>query len=162
MVWVLVGVRGCVLRPTEHSLVTLFSCLCRLRTCHCNGCQASHIYYPKYILGYGCREDLLLSCHGFRLFLDRLSGWFLGGGPSTALSPGLRSGGLESKFGRGPGPCDRRVVGWFCLCLGYKRGVCFGVPSWHIDSRIAWRSGTACLQSSTVVRTERLKVVKEN
>ena len=26
-----------------------------------------------------------------------------GGGPCTALSPGLRSGGLESKFGRGPG-----------------------------------------------------------
>ena len=25
MVWVLVGVRGCVLRPTGHSLVTLFS-----------------------------------------------------------------------------------------------------------------------------------------
>ena len=25
-----------------------------------------------------------------------------GGGPCTALSPGLRGGGLESKFGRGP------------------------------------------------------------
>ena len=25
MAWVLVGVRGCVLRPTGHSLVTLFS-----------------------------------------------------------------------------------------------------------------------------------------
>ena len=35
----------------------------------------------------------------------------------------------ESKFGRGPRPLDRRVVGWSCLCLGYKRGVCFGVPS---------------------------------
>ena len=43
---------------------------------------------------------------------------------------GTRSGGLESKFGRGPGPHDRRVVGWFCVCLGFKRGVCFGVPSW--------------------------------
>ena len=29
---VLVGVRGCVLQPTGHSLVTLFPCLCRLRT----------------------------------------------------------------------------------------------------------------------------------
>ena len=25
MVWVLVGVRGCVIRPTGHGLVTLFS-----------------------------------------------------------------------------------------------------------------------------------------
>ena len=25
------------------------------------------------------------------------------GGPCTALSPGLRGGGLESQFGRGPG-----------------------------------------------------------
>ena len=53
-----------------------------------------------------------------------------GGGLSITLSPGLRSGGLESKFGRGPGPLDRRVVGWSCLCLGYKQGVCFRVPSW--------------------------------
>ena len=60
----------------------------------------SQIYYPEHILGYGHREDLLLSCHGFRLFLDRLIGGRDGGGPCTALSPGLRSGGLESKFGR--------------------------------------------------------------
>ena len=79
---------------------------------------------------YGRREGLLLSCCGFRLFLDRLVRDGDGGGLSTALSLGLRSGGLESKFGRGPGPLDRRVVGWSYLCLGYKRGVCFGVPSW--------------------------------
>ena len=86
----------------------------------------SQIYYPEHILGYGCREDLLLSCHGFQLFPDRLSVFlFGGGGPCTALSPRLRGGGLESKFGRGLGPHDRRVVGWSCLCLGYKRGVCF-------------------------------------
>ena len=53
-----------------------------------------------------------------------------GGGLSTALSPGLMCGGLESKFGRGPGPVDRNVVGWSGLCLGYKQGVCFEVPSW--------------------------------
>ena len=78
---------------------------------------------------------MLLSCHGFRLFLDRLigggdGGGGDGGGLSTTRSPGLRSGGLNSKFGRGPRPLHRRVVGWFCLCLGYKRGVCIGVPSW--------------------------------
>ena len=90
----------------------------------------SQIYYPEHIHGYGRREDLLLSCRGFRLFLDPLIGGRNGGGLSTALSPGLRSGGLESKFGRGPGPLDRRVVGWSCLCLVYKRGVCFRVPSY--------------------------------
>ena len=44
-------------------------------------------------------------------FPDRLIGGGDGGGLSTALSPGLRSGGLESKFGRGPGPRDRREMG---------------------------------------------------
>ena len=85
----------------------------------------SQTYYPEHILGYGCLEDLLLSCRGFQLFLDRLSGGGDDGGACTALSPGLRSGGLESKFGWGPRPRDRRVMGWSCLCLGYKRGVCF-------------------------------------
>ena len=32
--------------------------------------------------------------------------------------------------------------------------VFFGHPAGHIDSRIAGRSGTACLRFSTVVRTE--------
>ena len=59
----------------------------------------SQIYYPEHILGYGRREDLLLSCHGFWLFPDRLIGGGDVGGLSTALSPGLRSRGLESKFG---------------------------------------------------------------
>ena len=59
----------------------------------------SQIYYPEHILGYGRREGLLLSCHGFQLFLDRLIGGGDGGGLSTALSLGLRSGGLESKLG---------------------------------------------------------------
>ena len=62
----------------------------------------SQIYYPKHILGYGRLEGLLLSCRGFWLFPDRLSGFlFGGGGPCTALSPRLRGGGLESQFGRG-------------------------------------------------------------
>ena len=131
MVWVLVAVRGCVLRPTGHSLVTLFSLSVSVkdRPLHW-GLGKLQTYYPEHILGYGRREDLLLSCCGIRLFLDRLIGGRDGGGPCTALSPGLRSGGLESKFGRGPGPYDRRVLGWSCLCLGYKRGMCFGVPSW--------------------------------
>ena len=91
-------------------------------------------YYPEHILVYGHREDLLLSCRGFRLCPDRLIGGEDGGGLSTALSPGLRSGGLESKFGRGLRPLDRRVVGWSCLCLGYKRACVLGYLAGHIDS----------------------------
>ena len=45
---------------------------------------------------------MLLSCLEFRLFQDRLIGGGYGGGLSTTPSPGLRSGGLESKFGWGP------------------------------------------------------------
>ena len=91
----------------------------------------SQTYYPEHILIYGSREGSLLYCRGFRLFPDRLIGGRDDGGLSTTLSTGLKSGGLESKFGQGPGPLDRRVVGWSCLCLGYKRGMCFGIPSWN-------------------------------
>ena len=90
----------------------------------------SQTYYPEHILVYGSREDSLLSCRGFCLFLDRLIGGGGDEGLNTTLSSRLRCGGLEFKFGRGPRPFNRRVVGWFCLCLGYKQGVCFGVPSW--------------------------------
>ena len=79
----------------------------------------SQTYYPEHILVYGSREGSLLSCRGFWLFLDRLIGGGDGGGLSTTLSLGLRCGGLESKFGLGPRPLDRRVMGWSCLCLGY-------------------------------------------
>ena len=128
MVWVLVGIVGCVPWPTGHSLVTFFF----LSVLHWILVR-SQTYYPEHILIYGSREGSLLSCRGFWLFLDRLIGGRDGGGLSTTLSLGLKYGGLESKFGQGPGPLDRRVVGWSCLCLGYKRGVCFGYPA-----RIHW------------------------
>jgi hypothetical protein len=85
-----------------------------------------------------------------------------GGGLSTALRPGLKCGGLESKFGRGPGPLDRSEMSWSCLCLGYKRDVCFGVPSWDTLIRESpfLRDGTTWLWSSTVVRTGIWKMVK--
>ena len=128
---VLMGVRGCVATDTGHSLVTLFSLSMSIKDRPMYWTlDKSQTYYPEHILRYGHRENLLLSCHGFRLFPDRLSGCFLGGGPCTALSPGLRGGCLESQFGWGPRPHDRRVVGWSCLCLRYKQGVYFGVPSW--------------------------------
>ena len=103
MVRVLVGVIGCVPWPTGHSLVTLFSLSMLVKDRPLLWMVVrSQTYYPKHILVYGRREDLLLSCHGFWLFLDRLIGGGDGGGLSTSLSPGLRSGGLESKFRWGP------------------------------------------------------------
>ena len=131
MVRILVGVKRCVLRRTGHSLVTLFSLSVSVKDQPLHWILVrSQTYYPEHILVYGSREGSLLSCHGFQLFLDQLIGGGDGGDLSTTPSPGLRCGGLESKFGRGPRPLDRRVVGWSCLSLGYKWGVRFGVPSW--------------------------------
>ena len=96
----------------------------------------SQTYYPEHILGYGRLEDLLLSCHGFRLFSDRLSGWSLGiGGPCTALSLGLRGGGLESQFGRGPRHPGQESDGLVLLMPRVQVGRVFsGHPARHIDS----------------------------
>jgi len=80
MVWVLVGIKGCVLRPTRHSLVTLFSLSVSVkdRSLHWVLSQ-SQIYYPEHILVYGRMEGLLLSYRGFRLFsgsTDWRRGWW--------------------------------------------------------------------------------------
>ena len=90
----------------------------------------SQTYYPEHILGYRHREGLLLSCHGFWLFSDLLIGGGDGGGLSTALSPDSEAGAWSPSLDGDLDTRDRRVMGWSCLCLGYKRGVCFWVPSW--------------------------------
>ena len=125
MVWVLVGVRGCVLRPTGHSLVTLFPCLCRLRTSHCIGSrQVTDLLSRAHTWVWAQRR--LVALLSWVLALSGPTNWRRGWWRSLhRTEPGLRSGGLESKFGRGPRPWDRRVMGWYCLCLGYKRGVYF-------------------------------------
>ena len=71
IVWILVGVRGYVLRATRHSLVTLFSLSVSVkdRPLHWT-IGKSQTYYPEHKLGYVRLEDLLLSYHGFWLFLD--------------------------------------------------------------------------------------------
>ena len=95
MVRVLVGVRGCVLRPTGHKLVTLFSLSMLVKDQPLHWVLGkSQTYYPEHILVYESREGLLLPCHGFWLFLDRLIGGGDGAGLSTTLSPELMSGGL--------------------------------------------------------------------
>ena len=81
------------------------------------------------------QEDLLLSCHRFRLFSDRLIGGGDGGGPCTALSSGLRSGGLESKFRWGPRHLGQEGDGLVLLVFGVQAGHVFlGHPAGHIGS----------------------------
>ena len=59
-----------------------------------------------------------------------------GGGPCTILSLGLRSGGLVSKFGRGPGHPRQESGGLVLLVPGVQAGrVSLGHPARHIDSR---------------------------
>ena len=76
-----------------HGLVTLLSLSGRLRTDRCISHRGkSQTYYPEHIL----LVPWVQAGHvlGF---------YFGGGGHCTALSLGLRGGGLESQFGRGPG-----------------------------------------------------------
>ena len=122
----------------------------------------SQTYYPEHILAYGsgkARYALVMGSGSF------WTGWLKagkGGGLSTILRSSLKCGGLEFKFGRGPGPLDRSGVGWSRLCLGYKRGVCFRVLSCDIlvhESLFPW-DGTTWLLSSTIVKTKRWKMVK--
>ena len=70
MVRVLVGVIGCVPRPTGHSLVTLFSLsvLVKDRPLHWILVR-SQTYYPEHILAYGsekARCSLVVGSGSFR------------------------------------------------------------------------------------------------
>ena len=158
MVWVLVGVRGCVVVDTEHSLITLFSLSGRLRTDRCIRHRGqvtdllSRAHTCVWALG---RLVALLS--RIRLFPDRLLGFVFGGGdPCTALSPGLRGGGLKSQFERRPRHPGQKSDGLVLLVPGVQAGRVFsGYPAGGIDSRIARRSGMACFVPSTVVITKR-------
>ena len=78
MVWVLVGVRGCVATDAGHDLVTLLSLSMSVkdRSLH-KTLGKSHTYYPEHILGYGRLEDLLLSCRGSGSFQADYQGFFL-------------------------------------------------------------------------------------
>ena len=77
MVWVLVGVRGCVLRPTGHSLVTLFSLSVSVkdRPLHWT-LGESQTYYPKHILVYGRGKTCYSLVMGFGSFRTNFQGSF--------------------------------------------------------------------------------------
>jgi hypothetical protein len=142
---------------TGLSLVALFSLSISIedRSLHWTLVK-SQTYYPEHILAYGSGKTCYSLVVGSGSFwIDWLEAG-IGGSLSIALRPGLNRGDLESKFGRRPGPLDRSGTGWSCLCLGYKRGVCFsGYPAGHIDSWIAvstwWYDLTTVWHLLTVV-----------
>ena len=98
MVWVLMGVRGCVAVDAGHSLVILLSLSVSVkdRSLHKPSRQVTDLLSRAHTWVWALgRLVALLSW--IRLFLDRPLGFYFGGGgPCTALSPGLRGGGLES------------------------------------------------------------------
>ena len=65
MVWIFMGVIGCVPRLTVHSLVTLFSLFVSVKDRPLHWILVrSQTYYPEHILVYGSREGSLLSSCG--------------------------------------------------------------------------------------------------
>jgi hypothetical protein len=112
--------------PTGHSFVVLFFLFMSIEDRSLLWMVVrSQIYCSKHILAYGSGKARNSLVVGFGSFWTDWLEAGVGGGLSTALRPGLKCGGLESKFGRGPRSLDISGMGWSCLCLGYKRGVCF-------------------------------------
>jgi hypothetical protein len=145
------GIGGCnrlCPRPRGIAWLHCFLCSCRLRTVRCmDPSQVTDLLSRAHT--YGSEKayySLVMGSSSFRI--DWLEAR-IGGGLSTTLRSGLKCGGLESKFRRGPGTFNRSGTGWSCLCLGCKHGVCFsGYPAGHIDSWIAvstWRYGLTTL-----------------
>ena len=92
-------VTGCVPQPTRLSLVTLFSLFVSIKDRPFLWMVVrSQTYYPEHILAYRsgkARYTLVVGSGSFRTdWLDVGKG----GGLSTILRPGLKCGGLESKF----------------------------------------------------------------
>ena len=135
-IW-LVGVTGCVPWPTGLSLVTLFFLFVSIKDYPLLWMVfRSQTYYPEHILSFGSgktRYALVVGSDSFRT--DWLEAG-KGGGLSTILRPGLKCGGLESKFGREPRSRDRSGMGWSCLCMGTNETCISGYPAvmhWFVN-----------------------------
>jgi hypothetical protein len=141
------GIGGCnslCSTTTGLSLVALFSLSVSIedRPLHWTLVK-SQTYYPEHVLGYRSGKacySLVVGSSSFR------TDWLetrIGEGLITALTPGLKRGGIESKFGWEPGPLNWSGMGWSCLCLEYQRSMRFSrYLARHIDSHIAvstWR-----------------------
>ena len=136
MVWVLVGVRDCVAVDAGHILVTLLSLSVSIkdRSLHKPSRQVTDLLSRAHTWVWA-QGRLVALLSWIRLFPDRLIGGGDGGGPCTTLSPGLRGGDLESKFGRGPGHPGQESDGLVLLVPGVQaERVFLGHPAGHIDS----------------------------
>ena len=106
MVWVLVGVRGCVAVDAGHGLVTLLSLsvLVKDRLLHKPLRQVTDLLSRAHTWVWALGRLVALLSRIW-LFSDRLSGFvFGGGGPCTALSLGLRGGAWSSSLDGDLGP----------------------------------------------------------
>jgi hypothetical protein len=153
------GIGGCnMLCPmaTGLSLVALFFLFVSVedRSLHWTLVKLQ-TYYSEHMLAYGSGKACYSLVMGSGSFQTDWLETGIGEGLSTALRPGLKRGGLESKFGRGPGPLDKSGTSWSCLCLGCKRDMCFlGTQL----GTLIWKSpflhdDTTWLRSGTAVRT---------
>ena len=139
MVWVLVGVRGCVAADTGHSLVTLLSLSVSVKDQPLHKTLGkSQTYYSKHILGYGRLEELLLYYRGSGSFRTDYLGGFWARRSLHRTESGTQERGLESQFGRGPGHPGQESDGLVLLVPGVQAGRVFlGYPAGGIDSQIA-------------------------
>ena len=117
----------------------------------------SQTFYPEHILAYGSRKTHYALVMGSGSFWTDWLEAGKGGGLSTILRPGLKCGAWSLSLDEDLDPSTG--VKWVGLVYawGYKRCVCFWVPSWDTlvyESPFPWDS-TTWLWSSTVIRTER-------
>ena len=123
-----------------HSLVTLLSLSVSVkdRSLHKPSRQVTDLLSRAHTWVWALRRLVALLSWVLALSGPIVRGFFGGGGPCTALSPGLRGGGLESQVGRGPGHPGQERDGLVLLVSGVQAGRVFsGYPAGSIDSRIA-------------------------
>ena len=131
MVWILVGVRGCVAVDAGHGLVTLLSLSVSVKDRSLLWTLGkSQIYCPKRILGYGHREDLLLSCRGFGSFQ---TDWLEAEMVEVLAPHWVRDSGVGAWSPSLEGTWTPRIGEWWVgpACAWGTSGACvFRVPSW--------------------------------
>jgi hypothetical protein len=116
MVWVLVGVTGCVSRSQGIAWLYCFPCLCRLKTIYCMDPGQVIDLLSRAHTSLWEREGLLLSCHGSGSFRTDC----LEAGIGYSWPTGRN---VTSRHGTGParhGTC-RAVMGhraWPCFVPG--------------------------------------------
>jgi hypothetical protein len=136
----------------QSGALVAFVHLCQLRTVRCmDPGQATDLLSRAYTCLWE-REDLFLSCRGFRLFRTGFLGWLyiLGwGGLSTILRPGLQCWGLRVRAWTGTWTPWQEWNELVLLVPGVQaRRVFSRHPAGYIDSRIAvsaWRYGLTTL-----------------